>query len=433
MKKVFVLSIDMGYGHQRTAYALQSLAMRGVIINTNSYKGIPDKDRELWINSQGFYEFVSRFKKVPILGRLMFSIFDATQAVEAFYTTKNLTSPSFTQRGMYPLFERGWGEHLISSLSKGSEGKKAPPIVSTFFTTAFMAEYFNYPGDIFCVVCDTDISRSWAPLDPKNTRIRYFAPTERAYDRLKMYGVPEKNIYLTGYPLPLENIGEDSEMKILKEDLKIRISNLDPNRIYQRKYGAIIEKNLGSIPSKTERPLTIVFAVGGAGAQKEYGLDIVRAFAREIRDKMVKVVLVAGTKMNIKNYFEEELKNERLDSLKGVEILYAPTFEEYYHKFNKAIRKADLLWTKPSELSFYANLGLPIIIAPTIGSHEDINKQWILESGLGFEQKDIRFIKQWLMNEVKEGNFAKMAMQGYIEGNQLGVLKIKEILSKCCG
>jgi hypothetical protein len=429
MKKVFVLSIDMGYGHQRTAYALQSLAMRETIINGNSYEGIPNSDKELWENSQGFYEFVSRFKNVPVLGKIMFSIFDATQAVDAFYTTKNLTKPSYTQRGIYTLFEKGWGKDLIEGLSKKCKGKKAPPIVSTFFTIAFMAEYFKYPGEIFCVVCDTDISRSWAPLKPKNTRIKYFAPTERAYDRLKMYGVPEKNIYLTGYPLPLENIG-DFNMETLKEDLKVRISNLDPNRIYQRKYDVIIEKNLGSLPADPERPLTIVYAVGGAGAQKEIGIELVQAFTREIRDKMIKIVLVAGTKSSIKDYFEGELERLGLGSLRGINILYAPTFEEYYNKFNKAIRKADLLWTKPSELSFYANLGLPIIIAPTIGSHEEINKQWILESGLGFEQKDMKFVRQWLMDGVKEGTFAKMAMHGYIEGNQLGVLKIKEILSK---
>ncbi len=432
MKKAHLLSIDMGYGHQRTAYALESLAIRGNIINANSYKGIPDNDRELWINSQSFYEFVSRFKKVPIVGNLLFALFDKTQAVDKFYTDKNLTRPSFTQKGMYSLFEKGWGEHLIMELSKNYKGEKAPPIISTFFTTAFMAEYFSYPGEIFCVVCDTDISRSWAPIDAKKTRIRYFAPTERAYDRLKMYGVPEKNIYLTGYPLPMENIG-GADMAILKEDMKLRISNLDPNKIYQRKYGAVIEKHLGSIPSQTDRPLTIVFAVGGAGAQKEYGIEIAKAFTREIRDKMIKLVLVAGTKAGIKEYFETELRKYRIDALKGIEIVYAPTFEEYYDKFNKVIRKADLLWTKPSELSFYANLGLPIIIAPTIGSHEDINKQWILESGFGLEQKDIKFVKDWLIDGVKEGNFAKMAMHGYIEGNQLGVLKIKEILSECCG
>ncbi|MFA5080003.1 MAG: hypothetical protein WC472_00040 [Candidatus Paceibacterota bacterium] len=431
MKKAFILSIDMGYGHQRTAHTLKSFALRKKIINANNYKNIPETDRSFWDNSQAFYEFVSRFKKVPILGNIMFSIFDATQAVGEFYTDKNLTGSSFTQKGMYPLFARGWGKDLIEGLEKISRGKKIP-IISTFFTPAFMAEHFNYSGNIFCVVCDTDISRSWAPMEPETTKIRYFASTERAYDRLKMYGVPEKNIFLTGYPLPLENIGGEN-MEILRSDLKTRIVNLDPNKIYRRKYGVIVEKNLGSLPNKSGRPLTIMFAVGGAGAQKEYGIEIVKAFTKEIKEKKMKVILVAGTRKEIKWYFEKELAVAELDTVAGIEILYESTFEEYYDRFNKALRRTDILWTKPSELSFYTALGLPIVIAPTIGSHENINKQWILESGFGIEQKNIKFVRKWLMNEINEGNLAKIAMQGFVDGTQLGVLKIKEILKECCG
>jgi hypothetical protein len=143
--------------------------------------------------------------------------------------------------------------------------------------------------------------------------------------------------------------------------------------------------------------------------------------------------LVAGTRKEIKWYFEKELLSAGLDTLSGVEIVYEDTFEEYYNKFNKVLRKADILWTKPSELSFYAALGLPIIIAPTIGSHENINKQWLLDSGFGMEQKDIKFVKRWLMDEIKEGSLAKIAMQGFVDGTQLGVLKIKQVLAECCG
>lgn len=431
MKKAFVVSIDMGYGHQRTAYALKPLAIKNKIINANNYKKMPESDKMFWDKSQGFYEFVSRFKKVPVLGDILFSMFDATQAVAEFYTDKNLTGANFTQKGIYSLLDQGWGKDLIKSLADTCKGKEAP-LVSTFFTPAFMAEHFNYRGNIFCVVCDTDISRSWAPIESKNTRIKYFAPTERAYDRLKMYGVPEKNIYLTGYPLPMENIGNE-KMEILRNDLKTRILNLDPNKIYQRKYGVVIEKNLGSLPTKSNRPLTIVFAVGGAGAQKEYGIEIAKAFSEEIREKKIKIVLVAGTRKEIKWYFEKELLANGLGDLKGIEIVYEETFEEYYNSFNAVLRRADILWTKPSELSFYAALALPIIIAPTIGSHENINKQWILESGFGIEQKNIKYVKTWLMDEINEGRLAKIAMQGFVEGNQLGVLKIKEIISECCG
>jgi precorrin-3B methylase len=64
-KKVWVVSIDMGYGHQRTAYALKKIAESNEIITANNYKGIPEKDKSLWKQSRSFYEFISRFKNIP--------------------------------------------------------------------------------------------------------------------------------------------------------------------------------------------------------------------------------------------------------------------------------------------------------------------------------------------------------------------------------
>jgi len=94
------------------------------------------------------------------------------------------------------------------------------------------------------------------------------------------------------------------------------------------------------------------------------------------------------------------------------------------------LRKTDILWTKPSELSFYSALGLPIIIAPTIGSQEDFNRRWLLRNGFGIEQEDISCIKDWFFDMLKEGQLAEIAMEGFIEGEQMGVLKIKEIIEK---
>jgi hypothetical protein len=68
------------------------------------------------------------------------------------------------------------------------------PYISAFHNTAFMAEYFNYSGDIFCIVCDTDIARSWAPLHPKQSKIKYFTPNKRTTERLISYGVKKKYI-----------------------------------------------------------------------------------------------------------------------------------------------------------------------------------------------------------------------------------------------
>jgi hypothetical protein len=429
-KTAWVVSINMGYGHQRTAYPLKSFAEGKEIVCANDYPGIPVNDRKIWEGSRKFYEFVSRFKKFPLLGEWSFALFDMTQKISDFYTTKDLSVPNFTQKRTNVLFERGWGKDLIDKLKIG----KSIPIVSTFYNPAFMAEYFNYPSNIFCVICDADISRSWAPIAGKKSKIKYFAPNTRVVQRLKMYGVKKDNIIFTGYPLPMENIG-GKNMEVLKDDLRNRIVNLDPLKKYREKHDFIIRDKLGKLPKESDHPLTLMFTVGGAGAQKELGIKIVRSFKKLVYSKRLKIILVAGTKKGVKEYFEKEIRNGGLGELldNGIDILWGKDFEEYYDEFNLALRKTDILWSKPSELSFYSALGLPIIIAPTIGSQEEFNRSWLLRSGFGREQGNIEKIKDWFYDWLHSGYFADMAMEGFIDGEQMGTIKIKEEIQKCSG
>jgi hypothetical protein len=113
--------------------------------------------------------------------------------------------------------------------------------------------------------------------------------------------------------------------------------------------------------------------------------------------------------------------------------LWGKDFEEYYDKFNLALRKTDILWTKPSELSFYSALALPIIIAPTIGSQEEFNRSWLLKSGFGIDQREVINVKDWFYDYLHSGYFAEMAMKGFIDGEQMGTIKIKEEIQKCSG
>ena len=285
-----------------------------------------------------------------------------------------------------------------------------------------MAENFKYPGQIYCVVCDTDISRTWAPLHPKTSRIKYFAPTQRVAERLKLYGVKPRNIFLTGYPLPEENIGS-RKMEILKADLKNRLMNLDPKKSYFKNYKELVDLELGKLPQKSNHPLTLIFAVGGAGAQKDLGVKIVKNLTREIKAGKIKIILVAGIRIKIKEYFLEHTKGFG----DAVEIIFDETMEGYFKKFNQALRRADILWTKPSELSFYAALGIPIIIAPPIGSQEDFNQRWLLNSGFGLLQKDVNYINEWLFDWLNSGYLAEAAMQGFVEGEKMGTFNIKKI------
>ncbi len=433
MKNAWVVSVNMGYGHQRTAYPLKYLAFENKIINANDYKGIPERDKNIWWSTRKFYEFISNFERIPLLGNFIFSIYDIFQRILSFYPKRELSEPNFSLKQIYSLFKRGWGADLIEKLKEDQLS-----LVATFFPPAFMAEFFGYPGEIFCVVCDADISRSWAPFNPKLSRIKYFVPNERVIERLKLYGVKEENIFLTGYPLPLENISSNPPtggMEILKEDLRHRILNLDPKKRYFEKYKTLIKTILGELPQKSDHPLTLMFSVGGAGAQKEIGIKILKSLKKNILDGKIKLILSAGIREKVKNYFEKEIGRELpfADLKDHVEILYREKIEDYFKEFNQKLRKTDVLWTKPSELSFYSALGLPIIIAPPVGSQEKFNRRWLLKSGFGESQGDPNNTDQWLFDWLEQGYLAERAVEGFIEGEKFGTLNIQKIVEKCLG
>ena len=428
MEKAWVISVNMGYGHQRTAYPLRDLAFKGEIINANSYQGIPEKDRKIWEGTRRFYEFISNFSRIPLVGKTAFSIYDKFQKILGFYPKRDLSQPNFNLKQIYSFFKKDWGKDLIEKL------KINPlPLITTFFIPAFMAEFFNYPGEIFCVVCDADISRTWAPLNPKESKIKYFASTERVIERLKLYGVKEENIFLTGYPLPLENIGVSPPaggLEILKEDLRLRLLNLDPKKRYFEKYKTLIEEKVGKLPEKSDHPLTILFSVGGAGAQKEIAIKIVKSLRERIKRGEVKIILSAGIREKIKKYFEKNLAEIKLNEAKPhcAEIIFEKDIESYFQKFNQVLRKTDILWTKPSELSFYSALGIPIIISSPIGSQEEFNMRWLLKSGFGIFQENPNYTNQWLFDWLEKGYLAEAAMEGFVEGEKLGTLNIENKL-----
>lgn len=427
-QKAWVISVNMGYGHQRTAYPLRNL---GQIINANDYPGIPEKDKKIWEGIRKFYEKVSNFYRIPVVGQTAFKLFDKFQKIFTFYPKRDLSKPNFQLKQTYLIIKKGWGRDLIEKLkTENAKLKTNLPLISTFFTPAFMAEFFNYPGEIFCVVCDVDISRTWASLDSKKSKIKYFAPTERVVERLKLYGVKSENIFLTGYPLPLENIGSE-KIEILKEDLRYRILNLDPKKRYYEKYKILIEENLGKLPEKSGHPLTIMFSIGGAGAQKEIAIKILKSLTPSVKDGGLKIILSAGIREKVKEYFLNNIKKLNLEEYlgRGIEIIFEENIEDYFREFNSALRKTDILWTKPSELSFYSALGIPIVIAPPIGSQEEFNKRWLLKSGFGILQENPNYIQEWLFDWLEKGYLAEAAMEGFIEGEKLGTLNIQKICS----
>ena len=117
-KKVWLISVNMGYGHQRTAFSLRDLAFDKKIINANDYEGIPAKDKSIWEATRKGYELVSDFKKVPFLGNMVFSVMDYFQKILGFYPKRDLSEPNFQLKQTFYLIKKGWGKHLIEELYK---------------------------------------------------------------------------------------------------------------------------------------------------------------------------------------------------------------------------------------------------------------------------------------------------------------------------
>jgi len=243
---------------------------------------------------------------------------------------------------------------------------------------------------------------------------------------LKLYGVKPENIFLTGYPLPQENIGGEM-LTTLKKDLSYRLLNLDPKGRYRAMYKPLLSGYLGELPSLPSHPLTIMFSVGGAGAQKEIGVQIAHSLKEKIRQKKVRLIISIGVRKELKEYFEDHIKGLQLDG--WVHILSGETIDQYFRIFNESLRTTDILWTKPSELSFYSGLGIPIIIAPTLGSQEDFNKRWLLHIGSAVEQNNPKYSNEWLFDMLNSGDFAEMAMQGFVEMKTTGTYNIEKIIA----
>ena len=174
-----------------------------------------------------------------------------------------------------------------------------------------------------------------------------------------------------------------------------------------------------------------MFAVGGAGAQKEIGIKTVESLAGKIKAGEIKIILVAGVKEKVRDYFLQHFSHLgfKKNLKKSIEIIFEKDIETYFKKFNQALRKTDILWTKPSELSFYTGLGLPIIIAPPIGSQEHFNKEWLLQLGSAIPQKNPKYTNEWLFDLLETGWFAEGAMQGFVESPNLGTFNIEKVVA----
>lgn len=421
--KAWVVSADMGYGHQRAAYPLANIAHEK-IITANSDKVILPSEKRQWMIFRILYEGLGRARELPLVGNFLWNQYDRLQHISPFYPLRDLSAPTFASRYLHWLIRGNFLRSLVEYVKK----EPGRPFVTTFFAPALAAAHWRLP-EVFCVVTDSDINRIWVPKDPGKDRVLYLTPTERATRRLMQYGVPERDIFFTGFPLPPENLG--GRMDVLKADVAARLPNLDPTGEFLLREEVVIRRELGDlVGSSAPHPLTITFAVGGAGAQKEIGAQMVRSLRDPIAEGRLRVNLITGTHLKISWYYTALLDELGLSGHLGEEVRVLSTLNkpEYFRQFNEALHTTDVLWTKPSELSFYAALGIPLIITPPLGAHERYNEDWLRRLGAGIPQEDPRYAKEWFFEWLERGDFAEAAWNGYLKAPKNGSRNIKNVI-----
>jgi hypothetical protein len=420
-----VVAVEMGYGHLRAATPLADALGTRVLKVDEPPLVAPGEDR-LWARVRRGYEAISRLSQVPVAGRPLAWALDSVTDIPQLYPLRDLSAPTHGVRALERLARKRLGEGLVARLRE-----TGAPLLTTFYSPAIVADRAGLDR-VFCVVTDSDINRIWAPLEPQRTRIQYLVPTRRAARRLQSYGVPAERITFTGFPLPDALVGGPG-LPVLKRNLAARLVRLDPSGEFRRSVPEELAHFLGALPREEEgKPALLTFAVGGAGAQAGMAAAFLPGFRAAVAAGRLRIALVAGIRPEVEARFREALAAAGMEALvgSGIEILSAPSFPEYYARFNALLARTDILWTKPSELTFYGALGIPLVLAPPVGVHERYNRRWAREGGAGLKQREARFASQWLADWLADGLLAGAAWAGYMHLPKFGLYRILEAVAR---
>jgi hypothetical protein len=420
-----VVSVDMGYGHLRAAIPLAREL--GLQVYAADGPDLSDEaERELWARTRRFYEFTTRVSQVPWIGAPMRALVEAFTSIPHLHPERDLSKPSLGAKGLERLIKKGLGRGLAERLKATSA-----PLLTTFYAPAIAADRLGCTN-VYCVVTDSDINRVWAPYHPQSSGVRFFVPSARAGRRMQAYGVPREQIGYTGFPLPGELLG-GPELPVLKQNLAARLVRLDPERWFREGHQGLVERELGPLPrhshsDEERRPPHLVFTVGGAGAQAGLARLFLPSVREQIRKGRLRVTLVAGVRPEVTAAFHQAIAEARLEESlgHGLDIFEAKNHADYFQGFNQLLAGADILWTKPSEMTFFAALGLPLVCSWPVGVHERYNRRWAIEAGAGLKQRDPRFAGQWIDEWLADGTLAAAAWAGFTRLPKHGLYRILE-------
>ena len=402
-----VVAVRMCYGHLRAAAALAD-HWGTEIVEADREPNADVTDRLVWSLARRGYHALSRLSQRGVGHAMLEKLLDRLTAIDDREPPSDPHTPR-PVRILDTLIRRGFGKTLGRRLDHGGT-----PAVATFYANAIAAErHSSVP--VACVVTDSHVHRVWAPRRPAASRIHYLVPVEETATCLERYGVPRRRIRTTGFPLPPELVGTAGS-EILAENLRRRLGRL----------------RRSTESSGPERPIRLTVAIGGAGAQAAHVRTLLAELRADLVGRRFALTLVAGTHQGIGRRFRAWADEARRSGVppENLEVLSAVEYAEYYHRFNRVLADTDLLWTKPSELVFYAALGLPLILEPAMGDHERRNRTLVVDAGAAADRPAPGEIAADLRRRLADGWFLDAAENGRARLIARGTERIASYCSK---
>ena len=412
-----VVAAEMGYGHLRPARSL-ALALGVPLFRAESAPLCDEAEAARWSRVRRGYDALVRASQTPVVGGPFDALLRAITEIPTFHPRRDLRRADLGVTSLRRRIDRGLGAGMVAALRADPR-----PLLTTFYAPAIVADAHGL-DDVWCVITDTDCARIWVSERPETSRVRYLAPSDRVRRRLEAYGVPPNQIYQTGFPLPPQLTGGD-ELGALRRNLAARLRRLDPKGRFVAQHRAELETFLPEVEDAADaRPPLLLFAVGGSGAQVDIAVEALPGLLRLVRERRLRLGLIAGIRPEVYAAFAAALRRAGASevsvddliagSADGVAVVFAAQFDAYAAAFDRLLGAADALWTKTSEMSFYAALGLPIVMAPAVGVQERYNRRWLSEAGAGVEQRPPRDAGDWVVELLHDGVLARAAWTGFL-------------------
>ncbi|MBR3771885.1 MAG: hypothetical protein IKL07_06415 [Clostridium sp.] len=191
---------------------------------------------------------------------------------------------------------------------------------------------------------------------------------------------------------------------------------------------------------RNQEPMRFLLTIGGAGAQKEIFVEIIRYLLPAIHAKKVALFINVGDYKNVweqilrevpdmkgvatehfDNFKETEAfaKNALENEVSGIHGFWHQNIFEAVYATNLLMRCADVLVTKPSELAFYP---VPKLFIKRVGGHEQWGAIHSAEIGDGtLECRDIDHTIQMIQLFISENAILEDMCANIKKNKQMGI------------